>query len=258
MSEHEATHTVGQLADLARVTVRTLHHYDERGLLRSTARTSAGYRIYSDLDAERLFRILAYRELGFSLDDIASILDDPGRTAADHLREQYKLLKEQSHRLSRMLTAIETAMEAEDMGISLTPEEKFELFGDWLPDDYAEEAERRWGRTDQYQQSQERAARYTKDDWLQIKIEADELNRRLADLVTTRADAEGDSAMSLAEDHRQHIIRWFNDVPYPMHRGMAQMYVEDERFAGYYEAVAPGGATFMRRAIEANAERHCA
>ena len=83
---------VGRVAGLAGVTVRTLHHYDEIGLLSPSGRTSAGYRRYDDADLERLQQILFYRELGFPLEEIAVIIDDPGRARREHLRRQHELL----------------------------------------------------------------------------------------------------------------------------------------------------------------------
>jgi DNA-binding transcriptional MerR regulator len=120
---------VGKVAGFAGVTVRTLHHYDEIGLLSPSGRSSAGYRSYSDADLDRLQRILFYRELGFSLDAIATIVDDPGTDAQAHLKRQRELLTGRIEQLNRMVAAVERAMEANTMGNALTPEETFEVFG---------------------------------------------------------------------------------------------------------------------------------
>src|SRR6185437_10531093 len=141
-------------------TVRTLHHYDELGLLRPSARTAAGYRRYDRADLDRLEQVLSYRELGFSLEDIRTVLDQPDADPADHLRRQHQLVRERIARLRRMLGHLETAMEARQMGIALTPEEQFEVFGPEFADgrgaDYAAEAESRWGETEAWQQSRRR------------------------------------------------------------------------------------------------------
>jgi DNA-binding transcriptional MerR regulator len=105
-------HPIGKVAELAGVTVRTLHHYDEIGLLSPSERTSTGYRRYDDADLERLQQILYYRELEFSLEEIAAILDDPEADATVHLRRQHRLLSERIARLEKMVNAIEFAMEA--------------------------------------------------------------------------------------------------------------------------------------------------
>src|SRR5215468_873918 len=118
-------YSVGQLARLAGISVRTLHHYDEVKLLVPSGRTSGGYRRYGEPDLERLQQILFYRELGFPLEEIGVILDDPAADALTHLCRQHELLTARQRRLVAMITAVEREMEARQMGISLTPEERF-------------------------------------------------------------------------------------------------------------------------------------
>jgi DNA-binding transcriptional MerR regulator len=101
------SYSVGQVAALAGVTVRTLHHYDEIGLLAPTERSPGGYRLYGDADLERLRQILFYRELGFPLDEITTILADPQSDAASHLRRQHRMLRERIERLQAMVVAVE-------------------------------------------------------------------------------------------------------------------------------------------------------
>ena len=117
------------MAELAGVTVRTLHHYDEIGLLRPSARTSAGHRVYSAGDVERLREVLAYRRLGFGLRAIADLVDDPATDAVAHLRRLRGLLAEQRDRAAAMVTAIDRELKARAMGIKTTPEEQLKVFG---------------------------------------------------------------------------------------------------------------------------------
>jgi DNA-binding transcriptional MerR regulator len=145
---------VGQVAGFAGVTVRTLHHYDDIGLLAPGERSHAGHRRYSDADLDRLQQILFYRELGFPLEEVAALLDDPDTDPRAHLRRQHELLTARIEKLQKMAAAVEHAMEARKMGINLTPEEKFEVFGDFDPDQYEDEVRERWGDTDAYRQSQ--------------------------------------------------------------------------------------------------------
>jgi DNA-binding transcriptional MerR regulator len=246
---------VGRVAELAGVSVRTLHHYDEIGLLSPGGRTPVGYRRYSEEDLERLQQILFYRELGFALEEIATILDDPQADAAAHLRRQHRLLSKRIERLQAMVAAVEFALEAQQVGISLTPEERFEVFGDLDPEEHAEEAEQRWGGTEAYRQSQRRAASYSKEDWKRITAEAEDVARRLAEAFTAGVAPDSARAMDLAEQHRQHISRSFYDCSYEMHRGLGEMYLADPRFTQHYENYAPGLAQYMRDAIHANADR---
>ncbi len=125
---------MGRVAELAGVTVRTLHHYDEIGLVRPSARTAAGYRAYSAGDVERLREVLAYRRLGFGLREIADLVGDPSTDAVAHLRRLRGLLLEQRDRADAMVAAIDRELEARARGIRVTPQEQLEMFGARLYD----------------------------------------------------------------------------------------------------------------------------
>jgi DNA-binding transcriptional MerR regulator len=249
-----SAYTVGELARMSGVSVRALHHYDEIGLLRPSGRTEAGYRLYSAADAGRLRRILFYRELELSLDAIAEILADPDARDADHLRRQHRLLRERRARTDALIQAIEKEMEAREMGISLTPEEQLEIFGEKFAEERKEAAER-WGDTDAWKESERRAAAYTKDDWLEIKRQADENIRAFAEALEAGEPADGQRAMDLAEAHRAHLSRWFYDCGYDQHRGLAELYVSDPRYVATYDEIAPGFSHYVHDAILANAKR---
>ncbi|SNS99250.1 DNA-binding transcriptional regulator, MerR family [Geodermatophilus pulveris] len=246
---------VGEVAALAGVTVRTLHHYDRIGLLSPSGRTAAGYRRYAPEDLDRLHRVLVYRELGFPLVEVATLLDDPDADPAEHLRRQHRLLLDRLERTRAVVAAVEKEMEARHMGIALTPEERFELFGEHDPARYEAEAEERWGDTEAWAQSQRRTRAYDKEDWVRIKDEMDDVSRRLAEAMRAGVPADAEPAMDLAEEHRQHIARWFHDCPPQVHAGLGRMYVEDERFTATYEAIAPGLARYVSTAVQANAAR---
>jgi len=249
------SYSVGQVADLAGVTIRTLHYYDGIGLLSPSGRSAAGYRIYEDSDLERLQQILFYRELGFTLEEILTIVDDPRTDAVGHLRRQRGLLTERIERLRKLVAAIDYELEAREMDIKLTPEEKLEVFGDFNLEDHAQEAERRWGDTDAYRQSQRRVSSYAKEDWLKIKAEHDEVAANLAALFESGTVPDSEEAMAAAEAHRQHISRWYYDCSHEIHRALGEMYVSDERFRINYDALAPGLSEFIRDAIRATAVR---
>lgn len=247
--------TVGEAARLAGVSVRTLHHYDAIGLVTPGARSSAGYRVYSGSDIERLHRVLVYRELDFPLERIAEVLDDPGSDELGHLRRQRALLEQRITHLRQVVDSIEKMMEAKTMGTALTPEEQKEIFGhDWLGDEYAEEAEQRWGETEAWRQSRHRTAQLDKQDWQRIKSDGDALVADLAAALTDGAEPGSDRANVLAERHRAGIEEFY-DCGHEMHVCLAQMYVEDERFTAYYDGAAPGLARYLRDVIVANAAR---
>ena len=253
------SYSVGQVAGFAGITVRTLHHYDEIGLLVPSERTYAGHRRYNDADLDRLQQILFYRELGFPLDEVAALLDDRATGKADpraHLRRQHELLTARIEKLQKMAAAVEHAMEAHTMGIDLTPEEKFEVFGDFDPDQYAQETRERWGDTEAYRQSRRRTASYTKEDWKRVNQEMDAVHQRMAALLAGGVPAGSEAAMDVAEEHRRFIAHAYYDCGHEMHACLGEMYVTDERFTATYDTIRPGLALYMRDAIVANKARH--
>ncbi|HSM38551.1 MAG TPA: MerR family transcriptional regulator [Candidatus Limnocylindrales bacterium] len=249
------TLTVGAVARLAGVTVRTLHHYHQIGLLRPSGRSDAGYRRYAEADLERLQRILFYRELGLGLDQISEAMTDGEADASAHLRQQHAMLMDRIGKLQRMASAVEKALEARTMGISLTPEERFEVFGDHDPDRYAAEVEERWGETDAYRESMRRTKAYTRADWRRIRDEGQAAVDQLVAAMQAGKLATSEEAMDGAELHRLQIDRNFYPVSYQMHVGLAKMYLADPRFTATYEKVAPGLAQYLHDAIRANAAR---
>jgi len=256
MTENAPSHyTVGEAARLSHVSVRTLHHYDEIGLLVPSGRSAAGYRLYSEVDLRRLQQILLYRELDFGLDEIAAMLAEPDAGTDEHLRRQHRLLRARRDRAITLLAAIEREMEARKVGISLTPEEQFEIFGTDKLEEHAAEAEQRWGDTEAWQESRRRTAAYTKQDWIAIKGEADANIAGFADALRAGQAADSTAAMDLAEAHRAHLARWFYDCSYEMHCGLAELYISDPRFAASYDEIEPGFSQYVHDAILANADR---
>jgi len=247
--------SVGDLARVAGVTVRTLHHYDQIGLLVPSGRTAAGYRTYSYPDLLRLQRVLGYRSLGLGLDEIATLLDDPVTDPMGQLRAQRALLGARAAELQRQIAAIDTTMEAYSMGIELTAEEMFEVFGDDDPTRHAAEAQQRWGETQAYAESRRRTSAYSKADWARMKAQTAGIQARYLAAFRAGLAADSGEAMDAAEAHRQSITAWFYDCSYDIHRGLAQLYVTDQRFSAHYDDQAAGLAQYVHDAITANADR---
>ena len=247
--------TVGQLADLVGTTVRTLHHYDRIGLLVPSERTTSGYRLYTEEDVVRLRNVVVYRRLGFSLEETARLLDDPGADVLDHLRRQRAAVTCRVGELRELVNAIDRALEAEMTGVRLTREEQKEMFGDGFSEEYAREAEARWGDSDAWRQSQARASRYSKEDWVEIKAESEAINAAFVAAMTAGLPATSQQAMDAAEAAREQIHRRFYDLTPEFHRNLGDLYVTDPRFTRTYEDVAPGLAQYVRDAIHANADR---
>ena len=248
-------HTVGEVSALARVTVRTLHHYDRIGLLAPSRRSENGYRLYGYQDLERLRQILLLRELGFGLDAIGQMLDAGTYDQRRALIAQRELLRERQHRTERIIAGVDRAIEAMEEARPMAKAEMFEGLDDFDHEQYEEEARERWGRSSAYKESMRRTRRYSKDDWTRIKGEAEDVMARLSTLLGEGAHAASRAARELAEEHRCHIDRWFYPCSHAMHAGLADIYVADPRFTEYFEKRGQGLATFFRDAILANAAR---
>ncbi len=254
---------VSEVARLAHVTVRTLHHYDEIGLLVPSGRNRAGYRLYDAQDLERLHRILLYRELGFTLEAIAAMLAEPGLERRGALRAQRDLLQRRMRRTESLIRAVDRALESIERGETMSAEERFEGFEALdAPEAVREhqarhdrEVKERWADTEAYRESMRRTRGYAKEDWGRIREEAEAIDAAMAALLAAGADAAGTAAMDVAERARLHIDRWFYPCSRRMHAGLAAMYESDPRFAAHYEERARGLAAFTAAAIRANAER---
>jgi DNA-binding transcriptional MerR regulator len=241
-------YTVGDVARLAHVSVRTLHHYDEIGLVRPSGRTKAKYRLYTDRDLERLQQVLFYRELGFKLEDIAKILADPAFDRKKALFAQRALVAERIEHAKALLAILDRTIATLEGGTTMKKDEMF-------PNPYEDEARARWGHTDAYAESARRTKGYTKEDWARMKDEQAANLRAFAEALDAGIAPTDARAMDVAEAHRLLIDRWFYPCSRQMHAALGQMYVDDPRFAATYENVRPGLAEYVSRAARANAAR---
>lgn len=248
-------YTVSQVADLAHVTVRTLHHYDEIGLLVPAERSEKGYRIYDEADLQRLHQILIFRELDFTLEGIRQILDAPAFERGEALRAQRDLLEEGIEKTKAVIRAVDAALEALEGGKPMVARKMFEGFEEFDHAQYEEEVVERWGKTEAYRESMRRSKQYTREDWARIKDEGESVEARLAELFRAGKVPDDPEAMDAAEAHRLHMDRSFFPVSHAMHVGLGRMYVSDPRFTAHYDEREEGLAAFVAAAIEANARR---
>jgi DNA-binding transcriptional MerR regulator len=246
-------YTVGELAELAGVSVRTLHHYDEIGLLSPAGRTTSGYRVYGRDELEDLQQILLYRELDFPLDAIARIMLDPTFDRRAALVAQREQLAARAERMTAILAAIDAALGALTRGEQMDDAAMFEGFGGFDAKEYEAEVRDRWGDTDAYRESARRTARYTKDDWRQIKAEGDAVTRGLGERLAAGASPGDPEVQALVDGHRAQIDRWFYPCSIEMQVNLGDMYVADPRFSATYDRDQPGLARFLRDAIRVRA-----
>lgn len=253
------SYLVKEVAQIAGVSVRTLHHYDEIGLLAPRGRTDAGYRLYDDDDLLRLQQILIGRELGLPLEQIRRSFDDPKFDRKRALLEQREQLRQRAQQTDAMLRAVDAAL-----ALLSAPSDQKEtdamdlkqIFDGFEPKQYETEAEQRWGDTDAYKESMKRTKRYTKEDWQRCAVEQSGVYSDAFQLKQAGKAPDSPEAMDVAERHRLAIDRWFYPCSYTMHAGLADMYEQDSRFAENIDKHGAGLTPFLSAAIRANAKRH--
>lgn len=248
-------HTVGDVAKRAGISVRTLHHYDEIGLLSPSERSAAGYRLYDGGDVARLQQILFYRELGLPLEEISRVMSDPGFDRVEALREQRARLEARAEHVRKMIDAVDDAIDSAERGTTMSTNEMLGVFGDFDPAEHEQEARERWGHTDAYKESARRTAEYTKEDWERLAAEAEEIYQAFMDLKEAAVPPDSEEAMDIAERHRAHIGDWFYECPPEIHVGLGEMYVQDSRFTEGIDKHGEGLAHYMSEAILANGVR---
>lgn len=249
-------YTVQKLAKLAGVSARTLRYYDSIGLL-APEKNESGYRVYGSAEIDRLQLILFYRELGFGLQDIAKLLDDPDFDETEALIGQRKQLLEERSRLDLLITNVEKTISTKKGENHMADHEKFEGFKQQLVDDneaaYGKEIRDKYGDAEVDHSNAKMLgmgqAQYEEFRRLEHDI-LEKLERAL-----TQGEPEGTAGQEIADLHRQWLgFTWGSYEP-KAHAGLAEMYVADERFAAYYDRAGEGAAQYLRDAIIAYADQ---
>ncbi|ADM39641.1 MerR family transcriptional regulator [Bacillus spizizenii] len=241
---------VKQVADIAGVSIRTLHHYDDIQLLNPSALTDAGYRLYSDADLERLQQILFFREIGFRLDDIKEMLDHPNFDRKAALQSQKDMLMKKKQRMEEMIQTIDRTLQSIEGGEHMN---KRDLFAGLSMKDieehqqtYSDEVRKLYGR-EIAEETEKRTSAYTSDDWRAIMAEFDSIYRRIAArMIHGPDDAEVQSAVGAFRDH---ICQYHYDCTLDIFRGLGEVYITDERFTNSINQYGEGLAAFLREAI---------
>lgn len=246
---------VGETATRLGLTVRTLHHWDEIGLASPAARSSVGYRLYTDDDLERLRRIVVYRELGLDLDAIRQVLDESGGDVAAQLRVQRAQLSRRIAQLRELDADLGRMIDAQERGILLSDEEQRAAFGPGWDPRWPAEARATYGGSPQWQQYAERSAARSPEDWAAVTATMAAFDAELGAAVDAGAIPGDARANALVERHRDVFSQYF-PLTRQMQVHLGRMYAGDERFAAHYDAVRPGLAVWLRDAIDASARAH--
>ena len=237
--------SVSEAAKRAGVSVRTLHYYDEIGLLKPSEITGAGYRFYDGTAMASLQQILFYRELDVPLDQIRRILDAPDNDRTEALRKHRTLLLMKRQRLDDMLRLVDETIG----GIAMYDERPRPTQTDWeaVKNQYAQEAAERWGNTEAFLESREKHAGYTPQQEAEINAEMEEIFAAFGRC----ADPEGPEAQALVRRWQAHITQYHYHCTDGILACLGQMYANDSRFAENLDKYGPGTARKMSAAIAA-------
>ncbi len=239
------TYSINQLAKLAGVSIRTLHYYDEVGLLTPTRLEHNGYRQYDEAQLLRLQQIMFFRELDFPLEQIKKIIDSPHFDMRTALTEQKHLIKIKRYRLDRLIATIDKTIKKLNNELNMDDQELYGNFSKAEMEKYTEEARQRWGNTDAFKQSHDRVKKMGKAGLAKILKESGELTQQIAAAMKNGLDPKSETVQELIARHYAGL-RAFYEPNLELYKGLANMYVDDPRFKANYEKVADGLAEFMR------------
>ena len=240
------SYTVRQVARMAGVSVRTLHHYDQVDLLKPASRTAAGYRLYGEQELLRLQQILFFKELDVPLDEIRRILDDPGFDQVEALANHRRRLQERAERLTRLLRTIDrTIQRLTEEPMEMTDEELYEGFTPEEIERYKREARELYDPA-LVAESERRVRRMSRAQWQAIKQEGDEITRAEAALMD-RAPDDPDVQKLMARHYAW--IEHFYPASAEIFRGLGQGYAENPDFRRHFDRYRPGLADFLREAM---------
>ena len=239
---------IREFAKLAGVTVRTLHYYDEIGLLKpGFVDEQNGYRFYDEENLVRMQEILFYRELDFSLSDIAVIMSSPDHDRKKALKEQKSLLILKKQRLERLISALDSAMKGENMSMNIFDNSEFEA----QRDRYAAEARERWGNTPAYREYTDKTSGRSEEKSSEVIKAMDNIMAEFAECMELGNAPESNNAQALVKKWQDFITENYYTCTKEILAGLGEMYAADERFKANIDSHGGGTAEFMRDAIRA-------
>ncbi|OWA37923.1 MerR family transcriptional regulator [Saccharibacillus sp. O16] len=237
---------VKDAAKLAGISIRTLHHYDEVGLLKPQNLSEAGYRLYTTDDLERLQQILFFRELGFPLKEIARMLDHPAFDRLEALELQRRMLEEKMEHTRRMIENIDRSIQHAKGEIQMTNEQRFEGL-DFTHNPYEQEARERWGDA-AIDESKRKLESRTRTPAMQEELKQ-EWEERMKSLAEIRHEDPASPQAQEAIGAWYTFLGNFGTYSYEAFAGLGQMYVQDERFTQNIDQYGEGLAAFMSEAM---------
>lgn len=249
----EQRYTVHELAELSGVSVRTLHYYDEIGLLQPGRRDN-NYRSYGSDEVDRLQQILLYREIGMGLATIRDILANPEFDRKAALSGHLDALRTQRNRLDDLIVNVEKTLASEEGGTAMSDGEKFEGLKKKLVDEnekkYGTEIREKYG-DEEVDASNAKLMGLTEEQFKQSQAIDAEMKTLLA-VAKEGGDPSSEEAQRACDLHRQWLGYFWKEGMYSKqsHLGLGEMYVSDDRFKAHYDSEVPGTAEFFRDALK--------
>ncbi|HWT74439.1 MAG TPA: MerR family transcriptional regulator [Mobilitalea sp.] len=244
-------YTIQKLSQLAGVSTRTLRYYDEIGILKPARINSSGYRIYGQKEVDLLQQIMIYREMGVNLDTIKESLDSKDFDETEALKDHLEKLLMQRQQLDLLIENVRKTMEYKKGLIKMNDKEKFNGFKKKLVEEneqkYGKEIREKYGN-ETVDKSNQKMLNMTQEQYTEFEKLGQEVLTTLEAAFAT-GDPAGELALKTAELHRQWLSFTWSSYSKEAHAGLAQMYVEDERFTAYYDKKQPGLAAFLRDSI---------
>ena len=236
--------SVSKTAKLFDISVRTLHYYDEIGLLKPSRVTDAGYRYYDDEAIMSLEQILFFKKLGFSLKEMKLILYQPDYDKMIALKQHRELLCLEEERLQCLIALVDETLKGEsDMRVEPFDTDKIEA----AKKEFAKEVKEKWGKTSAFLENEKKKKTYRKENWEQIEKKADDIFRLFSD--KRNMDPESEEVQNLVKRWQDHITKYHYTCTKEILSSLGQMYLEDKRFTKNIDRFGEGTAQFMSRAI---------
>lgn len=244
-------YTVQKLGKLAGISSRTLRYYDEIGILKPARINSSGYRIYGQNEVDRLQQILFYRELDMSLEQIKVIMESPSFNSYKALIDHREKLLRKKKQLVLLIANVDKTIASTKGGTYMSNKEKFQGFKEKMIDknekEYGKEIREKYGN-EVVEKSNNKVKNMTEVQHEEITKLAEEIIETLYLAMETK-DPSSEIAQRVAHLHKKWLTFYWSDYNKEAHIGLAQMYVDDERFRAYYDGGKPGAAEFLRDAI---------
>lgn len=244
---------IKELAEMSGLTTRTLRYYDEIDLLKPARVTDSGYRVYNSKDLECLQQILFYRKRGFELKQIKELLDNPNYDVAKALKEHLAALEKEKENINSLIENIKLTILAMEGEYEMGDKERFEALKEDLikknETEYGQEAREKYG-DETVEESYKKILGMNEEKWQRFSALEEAIKEKLEIAVNGGQTPESEIGKEITTLHKEWIMMTWKQYSGDAHKGLAMMYVCDERFKAYYDEKGDGRAEFLQKAIE--------